>query len=359
MLKGVADFIKKNGNKKTVIIFDTDGDGIGAATILVKTFKRIFNKTPKTIPANHSLFFTTKDIHQEIKKKEFDTVITVDMAVDERPNYILKLAKKSKILIIDHHQVHKNLNKYKNILHINPILLKIKIPPYKYCTSKIVYDICKELTDIEDLDWLVGIGIVNDKCEEKWKDFLNKIYKKYNLSLSELKLINNMITSSYYHSGIEGIKIGFKACLEASSPIDILKMKTANSKKLRKFYDIIEKEINLTIKKWKKNAKIIENKKLIILELNTNFSISSPISTKISFEKPNYTIIVTRKKDKITYVSLRRQDKKINCGRIARMATKNLKNSNGGGHIPAAGAHIMTKDWNEFVKRILTLLTQN
>jgi len=356
MLKKSIDFIKKNSNKKTVIIFDTDGDGIGAATILVKTFERIFNKTPKTIPANHSLLFTNKDIFQEIKKKGFDTVITVDMAVDEKPDYILKLAKKSKILIIDHHQIHKNLNKYENILHINPILWKIKIPSHKYCTSKIVYDICKELKNIEDLDWLVGIGIVNDKCEDVWNNFLNKIYKKYDISLSKLKLINNMITSGYYHSGIEGVKIGYKACLEASSPIDILKTKNTSSKKLKKFYDIIEREIILTMENWKKNAEIIENKKLIILKLGTKFSISSPISTKISFEKPNYTIVVTRKKGKMTYISLRRQDKKVNCGKIAATVTKGLKNSSGGGHKPAAGIHIMSKDWKTFRNRIINLL---
>jgi len=352
MLKESVGFLKKNGNKKTLIIFDTDGDGIGAAVILAKTLKKLFNKTTKAIPGNHSI---TKDIFQKIKNK-FDTVITVDMAADEKPEYILKLAKKSKILIIDHHQIHKNLNRYKNVLHINPILWKTKIPSYKYCTSKIVYDICSKLTNIEDLDWLEGIGIVNDKCEDIWKDFLNKIYKKYDFSLPKLKLINNMITSSYYHSGTKGIKIGYKACLEAYSPTDILKTKTPSSKKLKKFYNNIEKEIVLTMKNWKKNSEIIKDKKIIILRLNTKFSINSPISTKISVEKPNYTVIVSRKKGKMIYISLRRQDKKVNCGKIAATVTKGLKNSSGGGHKPAAGIHIMSKDWKTFRNRIINLL---
>ncbi len=356
MIKRAVDFLKKNGNKKTIIIFDTDGDGIGAAVILVKTFKKLFKKTTKIMPANHDLFFITKDMFQKIKNKKFDTVITVDIAIDEKPEYILKLAKKSKILIIDHHQVHRNLNNIKNILHFNPNLWKIKIPSYNYCTSKIVYDVCNKLTNIEDLDWLAGIGIVNDISEGKWKGFLNKIYKKYNLSLSKLKLINNTITSSYHHSRTKGVKIGYKACLEASSPFDILKARTPNSKKLRKFYNIIEKEIILTMKNWKKNAEIFENKKLIILKLKTRFSINSPISTKISEEKPNYTVIVARKMGKMIYISMRRQNKKVDCGKIASKLSKEFKNSSGGGHAPAAGIHIMNKDWVKFRKKLVNLL---
>ncbi|NIO45112.1 MAG: hypothetical protein GTN36_06215 [Candidatus Aenigmarchaeota archaeon] len=356
MIKRAVDFLKKNGNKKTVIIFDTDGDGIGAVVILAKTFKKLFKKTPRAIPASHDLFFITKNMFQEIKNKKFDNIITVDIAVDEDPEYILKLAKKSKILIIDHHQINRNLNRIKNILHVNPSLEKIKIPPFNYCTSKIVYDICNKLTNIEDLDWLAGIGIVNDRSENKWKGFLNKIYKKHNISLSKLRLINNMITSSYHHSRTKGAKKGYKACLEASSPIDILKSRTPNSKKLKKFYNIIEEEIVLTMKDWKRNSEVIENKKLIILKLKTKFSINSPISTKISKEKPNYTVVVASKRGKMIYMSMRRQDKKVDCGKIASKLSKEFKNSSGGGHKPAAGIHIMAKDWTKFRKKMVNIL---
>ena len=354
MLKKAVEFLKENGNKRVLIIFDTDGDGIGAASILAKTLKKVFRKMPEAMPANHNLSFIDERMFQ--KSKKFDVIITVDAAVDEKPDYVLRLAKKANILIIDHHQINKNLNSVKNILHINPNLWKTRFTSYKYCTSKIVYDICSKLTNIEDLNWLAGIGIVNDKSEDTWKGFLERVYKKYKISLSKLRTVNDIITSGYYYSGSKGVVIGYKACLESSSPVDILKAETANSKKLKRFYDAIEREIVLTAKNWRKNAEIIEDKKLIILKLDTGFSISSPISTKVSFEKPNYTVLVTRKNGKMIYMSLRRQDKKVNCGRIAQRAIKDLNNASGGGHIPAAGIHIMCKDWKTFRERILDLL---
>jgi len=355
MLKKAAEFIKENGNKKVLIIFDTDGDGIGSAAILAKTLKRAFKKMPEAMPANHGLSFIDRSMIKKINSKKFDVIITVDAAVDEKPEYMLELAEKSRILIIDHHQIHRNLNNSK-ILHVNPNLWKTKFVSYKYCTSKIVYDVCSKLTDIEDLDWLAGIGIVNDKSEDTWKSFLDGIYKKYKITLPKLRLTNDIITSGYYYSGSKGVMTGYRACLETSSPNDILKAKTNNTRRLKKFYDIIEGEIVSTMNNWKKNAEIIEDKKLIILKLNTKFSISSPISTKISFEKPHYTVLVTRKNGKMTCMSLRRQDKRVNCASIAEKAIKNLKDASGGGHKPASGIHIMSKDWKIFRKRVLELL---
>jgi single-stranded DNA-specific DHH superfamily exonuclease len=355
MLKKAAEFLKEIDNKKTLIIFDTDGDGIGSAAILAKTMKRIFKRMPEAMPANHGLSFIDSSMVKKIKSKKFDAIITVDAAVDEKPEYVLELAKKSRILIIDHHQIHRNLNNSK-ILHVNPNLWKTKFVSYKYCTSKIVYDICSKLTNIEDLDWLAGIGIVNDKSEDTWKGFLKGVYKKYKISSPKLRLTNDIITSGYCYSGRKGVMTGYRACLETSSPVDILRAKTNNTRRLKKFYDIIEGEIVSEMKNWKRNAEIIEDKKLIILKLNTKFSISSPISTKISFEKPHYTVLVIRKNGKVFYMSLRRQDKEVDCGRIAEKVIKNLKDASGGGHIPAAGIHIMSKDWKIFRKRVLELL---
>jgi single-stranded DNA-specific DHH superfamily exonuclease len=353
MLEKAVKFINNIDGKKAAVIFDNDGDGIGSAAMIAKFLKTIFKKYPEAISKTSDLYFITKEIFQRLRK--FDFIITLDIAFDEKPEHILKLAKKSKILVIDHHQIHENLNKYKNIVHINPELWQTKFPSYKYCVSKIVYDIISKISNTENLEWLTGIGIVNDKCEDVWKDFLNRTCKKYKISLRELKLVNDIITSGYYYSGIKGAKIGYQACLEASSPLDILSASTPSSKKLKNFYNSIEREIVSITKNWKKNAEVFEDKKLIILELNTKFSVNSPISTKISTEKPDYTVIVARKKGKETFISLRRQDKKINCGELASSAIKNLKNAKGGGHIPAAGASIMSKDWKIFRKRILEL----
>ena len=349
IIENAVNFIK-NIDGETAIIYDNDGDGISSTAI----FSRVLKSHAKTVAKTGDEFFISEKIFQKIKK--FNFIITLDIPFDERPYYILKLAKKSKVLVIDHHQIHKNLNVFKNVLHVNPELWQNNFPSFKYCVSKIIFDIMSMIKSIENLDWLAAIGIVNDKCEDLWKDFLDSIYEKYNIKFSDIKLANDIINSGYYCFGTRGAEIGYKACLEATSPKDIINAKTPNSRKLKILYKRIEKEIKMASSKWRKKAEIFEDKKLIILKLDTKLPINSPISTKISIEKPNYTVIVTRKKGNMTFVSLRRQDGKVNCGELAGNATRGLKNAKGGGHVPAAGASITSKEWKFFRSRILDLL---
>jgi len=361
MIEKATNFIK-NCKEKTALVYDIDGDSIGSAVIVAKTIERLFDYAPKAYTINHNLFAVDKGVYKKIKEKKIKNLIIVDIAVDENPSYILEIAKKIKILIIDHHQIHKNLNKFDNILHVNPFFWNSKIEPFKYCTSKLTYDICSKITNIEDLAWLAGLGIINDYCGEQWKDFLDKIYEKYPVLKqgkepysfdSNFGLIDHIVTAGYYHSGIKGSKIAYEACLEASSPLDLLEAKTSKAKILKAFHEEVQEEIDGIINNWKKIAEFYKDKELVFLELKTRFSIKSPISTILSIKNPNYTFIIFRKKGDFIHISLRRNDGKIDCGKLAKIATKNLENAGGGGHEPAAGACIMTKDLEKFKENVL------
>ena len=363
-LERAADFIR-GCDEKTALIYDIDGDSIGSAVIIAKTIERLFHYVPAAFPINHDLFAIDKGIYKEIRDNGIKNIIIVDVAIDETPEYVLKLAESVRVLVIDHHQIHKNLNKVKNILYVNPHFWKSKVEPVKYCTSKITYDICAKTARIEDLAWLAGMGIINDYCGETWKDFLDMIYERYPILKqgkepysfdSNLGLINHMITSGYYHSGMRGGKIAYEACIEVSSPLELLEAKTSKSKVLKKYYEDVQDDINETVNNWRDNAEIHEDKKLIFLKLTTSFSIQSPVATILGIKAPNYTWVIFRRKGESIHVSLRRNDGKIDCGKLAEEATKGLENANGGGHKPASGAHIMAVDLKKFKENILKYL---
>jgi single-stranded DNA-specific DHH superfamily exonuclease len=364
MIEKAAEFIK-SCSEKTALVYDIDGDSIGSAVILSKTIERLFGYIPQAFIISHELFAFDKGIFKKVNDKKIKNIIIVDIAIDEEPKYILEIAKKSKILVIDHHQVRNNLNKFDNILYMNPFFWKSKIEPFKYCTSKLTYDICSRITSIDDLDWLAGLGIINDYCGEEWKEFLDKIYSKYSVLKkgsepysfdSNFGLIDHIITSGYYHSGNKGGKIAYEACLEASSPLDILYAKTSKARLLKMFYDEVQEEINRVVDNWRDYAEIYEDKKLVFLELKTKFAVKSPISTILGIRNPNYTFIILRRKGNFINISFRREDGKVDCGKLAMSATKNLENAGGGGHAPAAGASIMAKDLEKFKEKILKLV---
>jgi single-stranded DNA-specific DHH superfamily exonuclease len=351
LTQSAIDLLKKS--EKIMIVFDTDGDGIGAAVILAKSVKRAFGKTPRVMPRNHGSSIVTREMIDKIKGM-FDLVVFLDMPADEIPEYMTELAERSNVLIVDHHQLYKNMNGQKNIVHINSSFWQSKIPSHRYCASKMTYDICKEFAEIGDLDWLAGLGIANDMAKKSWMPFMKAVCKRNRISLPKLELVNHMVTSSYRVSE-RYLMTSFNACFEAKSPLDILKARTGNSKKIKKFYNMVQGEIDSIMKGWRKKAEIHEDKKLIILDIKTKFSNNSAIATIVSFQNPHYTVMFVKKKDNMISVNLRRQDKRVDCNKLAKKLIDGLENARGGGHKPAASIRVMKKDWKTLRKRMIEL----
>lgn len=342
------------GCKSFLIIFDTDGDGIGSAAIFSKAIERTFGVLPKAMHKENGLSFISDETLERVLGK-YDAVIILDITASERPEHVKEMARYSKVLIVDHHQTKNDMN-CENIVQINPDIIKSKTASHRYCTSKLSYDICANFCDVDDLSWLAAIGIANDMAMKSWQAFLRKVYRKHGINSEKLIEANNIITSSYQFSKKPGNLIGYKACMEASGPEDILKARTSNAKKLWRFYSIIEGEIRKNVESWRKNACVFEDKKLLILEIKTRFSISSAVSTLLSLSMPHHTIIVARKMGRTVSVSFRRQDKKVNCSQLAKKVASMFHNASGGGHVPAAGMKLMTKDWEKAKKKIQEIL---
>jgi len=77
-----------------------------------------------------------------------------------------------------------------------------------------------------------------------------------------------------------------------------------------------------------------------------------------SFKMPNKTLVVCQQNGKMIDISARRQDRKVAVNNLLIEATRGLQNATAGGHIPAAGARILAKDWNLFKQRIIRLQKQ-
>ena len=100
MIDKAAEFIK-GCKEKTAIVYDIDGDSIGSAVIIAKTIERLFYYLPPAFIISHELFAVEKGIYKKVNDKKIKNIIIVDIAADEEPKYILEIAKKSNVLILD------------------------------------------------------------------------------------------------------------------------------------------------------------------------------------------------------------------------------------------------------------------
>ena len=363
-IEEAAEFIK-TCNEKTALVYDTDADGVTAGAVVSKTMYKLARKYPVAIPDNHFMPYiteATRGIYGRLIDDDIESIITVDMPSDQDSDCVSKLAHSKRILVIDHHQPTRDMNSIDNVIHVNSHFLKTDEKPFNYCGSKLSYDICNEILITVESSWLAGAGIIGDYSGNAWKDFIDEIYRRYPSikegkdiygNESELGEITSLINAGQSFSGSEGAKIAFEACLKSPSPQCILQEMTAPARKLREFRKSVDKEIDRLIGTWKKNAQIRDDKKTIFYEPSTTMFVQPEVANRISREKPDYTFVLTKRAREKTYATLRNIARKVNCGQLAKFATRNLENASGGGHDVAAGANFMTKDKERFKEEIL------
>jgi len=354
MLDKAIEFIKSCKPESTAIVYHTGcGDGIASAAILTRTFVKHFGKAPRdVIPASPGKL-------QHVKfPSSAKQIIFVDIAADQNPDVLLKLKNRAKIAIFDHHQINKNMNKF-GILHVHPELFQKRLTGEKYCGSKLTYDICSKITNVTDLAWIAGIGLIHDMGAQHWKEFMDFIYtlhpelKKgkdiYGFD-SELGTLTSILTSG--RDIKDGERLALQAVLLAEDPEDIRK-----EEKLVAVKQARDKDVSKYVTNWKKYAKIYKDLDLAVLEVKSKFEIKSPVGTVLSIKNPDYTFVIIDREGNEAKLSFRSQKRKVDCNKLAKLSAVPLGGS-GGGHVPAAGAFIPVKNLEAFKKKLPELVKQ-
>ena len=255
---------------KGLIIHHWDTDGICCAKLILENIK---NKQIKNVTPTIGNYYLTEE---ELKKySKYDYVIILDMSLP--PDNVLQLAKKSKIMIFDHHLG----NVISQVFHHNPII-KGENPDLYPSASWIVNDYLKNKVNLYAL-----LGIIGDH-EQKIKnnfDFNKKIgefCQENNLTFEDLHKMVYLLDSNY--------KIGDKKAVE-EAPYELLKInkprEILNNKKWNKNLKNLNNEINKILKT--PNEKI---NNIIFKKIDTTYNIISTVTRRISWDTGKDTLII-------------------------------------------------------------------
>ena len=356
-LKEAADFLKNIDEKNEIlIIFNNDGDGIFSCMQLMKYLEITKRKKPYIIAQPMPM---DKNIVQKIKTTFPNKIIFLDILVDQQEDVIKKIRGFADILIIDHHQILKNLNNEQTdassmrqsnrIVHYNPRFTNKSL--YQ-STSYCVYKICSELVDMSDYLWAAAAGMVSDYNLDDSKDLAESAKKEYNVGKlyeSFFGRIADMISAARATKTLSCEEM-VELFLRVEDPQNLEDARGAD--KLIRAYQEIENETLSIMLDAEKN--IEKSGKIVVYNLKSAYNLISPISTKISEKYHDKLVIVYTKTGKTIKVSARNQKKNMNAGKIMQLATRGLKAS-GGGHEAAAGATIDEKDWDKFMEKVKEL----
>ena len=347
----LKEFVKSSAasNAKTALIHHTDADGICSGVIASKIFERFTGRKIDLRLSSDEHTLPDSIIHL-LSKKRISHVVITDIAADESSSQLAKIAKFAKVLVLDHHPSHK-MNVH-NAAIIKPPMFS-KLESSAYCASKLCYDLGKEIVYIHDLDWIASIGILGDAGYKSWRNFVDSSLRKLELKpqkdiwRSELGKAATAISAAVSYDR-KNIALCFKTVSEAGIPQQI-------TKKLEPFAQKIRKAIAHELWKLSK-TKSVDG--IIFHKISSKYDVKGAVSTMCSFKMPSKTLIVCQQNGKMIDISARRQDRKVAVNNLLIEATRGLHNATAGGHIPAAGARIMAKDWELFKQRILELTSR-
>lgn len=197
----------------------------------------------------------------------------------------------------------------------------------------LLFDVCSELEDMEDVKWIAAVGVIGDKGELNSKvcrDFVD-IFDNF----GELQKVADFIYSAYLVEGSIGNDRMVKALLEAKSPEDILE-----DPYFKYCFDEVQREVAASSKKVEKDG-IVR-----FVEVKSRFNIKSIVAAQALEKEKNIIVVTYTDSDGFCKMSLR-TDTSINIGTIARKAAEKAGGS-GGGHEKAAGARVLKTKFNIF-----------
>ena len=354
--KKFIEGIKKED--KVAVVHHTDPDGICSGVIAAKTVEKIRGKKiDLRLNQRGDQLFILPETAEQLKNLGVNKIIIVDMGVDQRPEQIKQIEGFCQILIIDHHKIYNDVSS-KNTIFIKPQTMFDDPSPASYCASKLCFDLCSEVVEISDLDWISAIGVIGDCTFTRWKDFLDDVFKKYSIDKKEdvfstipgktASLISEVESFSYK-------KVGeiFDIVYNAEKYDDIL------NSGLTKFQTQVKSEIDYWLNHVNDFADIRDEFDFIFYLIKPKFSVKANISTILSLKNPNKTVIIAQDMgEEMIGISGRRRDEKVAVNDLLEKATEKLENASAGGHIPAAGGKIRRGDLSKFKDNIMEILKQ-
>ncbi len=348
------DFISSVSKKDRVaILHHTDPDGICSGVIISKLIERIRKKKiDLRINQKGNIHHVTEDTLKKLRKHRINKVIVVDLNIDICPLNLTKLAKFTKVLILDHHPVTYPL--LSNVLVIKSSMLS-NIPSSKYCAAKLCYDLGCHVADISDLDWLAAVGSISDIATDYFRPWLRGVFRKYYLKINRDLFKTKFGEVAIFISSAESfdsrnVKLCFDTAYRAKSYRDVLQSK------LRSFRKKIDDELQYYIKNVNNLAEIYPDLDLIIYEIRPKYNTKSPLSTLLGIKYPHKTVLIVDLRNSMATVSARRGDSLVSVNTLLERAIQGWPNCNAGGHLVSSGASFPKKYYKKFKKRIISLL---
>lgn len=358
-LEPAVDFLEESSkDDKIAIIHHWDMDGTSSAVIVSKILEEVRDRPADEVFIPSERAYHLGDDDREILEG-MDKLIVLDFNLEA--DELEELNEELDVLVVDHH----NFDRVPEVPFVNPRTEDGEA--YVPC-SKICLDISEEFGLSDDLDWIAGLGVIQDFGVDSCPELFEQLDEKYGTylpeELSQQQLAKNCEYGRYssvlnikpYRDSAHFAKLAYEALMNSE---DLQELEAQEA--YRQVYEVyleMQDEFNRMMEDYEEDREIDREKCVIFFDIDSDFNITSSIATNMSTKTPDWIHLVIQKDDEVN-ISARCQSGRVDLGTLLQNALPEEaveKGAEAGGHKKAAGASMDIEFYDEFKDNFLNLL---
>lgn len=355
-LTPAIDYLKNCTSEDEIkILHHWDMDGVASATIISKILRKERGREADDVAIPLKRAYHLSEEEKE-KLKNFDKLIVLDFNL--QADELEELNKFIDVLVVDHH----DFDRVPEVSFVNPREFDADV--YVPC-SKICLDIAESFGLKDELRWIAGMGVIQDFGVDSCPELFEKLEREYDTylpkDLSQHELAKNCEYGRYasvlnikpYRDSRHYSKLAYKALMNSD---DLMELEA--QEEYRQVYEVyleMQDEFNKMVENYEEEREINRDKMVIFFEIDSEFNITSSISTNMSTKTPEWIHLVLQKDEEVN-ISARCQSGRVNLGEIMENSLPEdavKEGAEAGGHRNAAGASMDLKYYDEFRKNLL------
>ncbi len=362
-LEPAINYIQEiEGEDEVTIIHHWDMDGISSSVIISKILEQERGRPADrvTMPEMRAYHLSEKD-HELLETTDKLIVLDFNLGADELEDLDENFGLD--VLLVDHHAFER----VPDVAFVNP--READADTYIPC-SKICLDIASEFSLEDELRWIAGLGVIQDFGVDSCPELFEKLQERYDKYLPEeldqQKLAKECEYGRYssvlnikpYRDSKHFAKLAYQALMNSE---DLKELEA--QEEYRKVYEVyleMQDEFNDAVENYEEEREIDRDKMIIIFEIDSDFHITSSISTNMSAKTPEWIHLVVQKGDEEEVnISARCQSGRVDLGDLMQQALPKAAVEEGaeaGGHRKAAGASMKPEYYEEFRENFADLV---
>ncbi|MDQ3685358.1 MAG: phosphoesterase [Acidobacteriota bacterium] len=332
-------FLDENGGKpsatrRVVVLHDSDADGVTAGVVLQLSLERAGYKMVARVAPDRERNAWTESNRARVRACAPELLFVLDLGSSDEP-----VIKRVPTCFIDHHRPE---GVPPDCVLISGYEWRPAVPN----TSLLVYEVCREIAEVDDLEWIACVGTISDLGERAPFELVARAKKRYTAKwLKEATtLVNAARRASHYDP-----EAAARALLAHDNPRALVESDSEEVRALR----AARAEVKAALDEAKKAAPVFSDR-VALLRINTPCQIHPLIAQIWRTRLPAYIVIAANEgylPGRVNF-SARSSEGTSVLDFLRSIELEGEGGSYGHGHDQASGGSLPVARWNELLSKL-------